>query len=606
MFIAPDNAFLSPAVRAAAPAGGFFTRSLFPNLFSANNTTENDTLRFVTGLSGDLSENWNWDAYYQYGNNENHQRLFHNVVGGVFPAFVRPYEYNFLGFAIDAVRSNPADPNSPIVCRATLPGAAFNSLAAGCVPLNLFGNGSASPAAIDYVYRTLKEDTEYDQNVVGANFRGNLAEGWAGAIAGAFGVEWRQDEYLATHDLANQPYYNDYFLTWGLDRGGETDVMEVYGEVQIPFAESFQTDFAVRETRHEAASIEAGSDTKSQTFASWKAAAIYDPIDWLRFRGTRSQDVRAAGFRELFLPRLALTGAPGGFPGGILNPWNSNIAESYVNVSGGNADLEPETADTTALGVVFSFERLRLSVDWYEIDIADAITPGGLGGLSAQNVVDACFRGGTAACPKVGGAGTTDITAVDATSINIGSFLAKGYDLEASYNFAVGQAGNLDLRVIASYLYEMTVDSGLGNPPQDFHGQSGPVASFGGFNTSPDWQATAWLTYSRDRFATTLETRYVGSGSLNALWFDSPAGASTNTLPFSVTDNSVDSATYLSWSGSYDFMESGDRSLEVFWAINNLLDEDPPIAPGGNLYPTNPVFFDTIGRRFRAGVRIGF
>ena len=221
-------------------------------------------------------------------------------------------------------------------------------------------------------------------------------------------------------------------------------------------------------------------------------------------------------------------------------------------------------------------------------------------------MVDACFNGGTAACPKVGGAGTSDITAVDATSINIGSFLAKGYDLEASFDFAMGEGGNLNLRVIASYLYEMTIDSGLGNPPQDFHGQSGPVASFGGFNTSPDWQATAWLTYSGGRFATTLETRYVGSGSLNALWLESPPGASTNTRPLSVTDNSVDSAIYLSWSGSYDFMEGGDRSLEVFWAINNLLDEDPPIAPGGNLYPTNPVFFDTIGRRFRAGVRIGF
>jgi outer membrane receptor protein involved in Fe transport len=603
MFIQPDNAFLSPAIQAAAPLGGFFTRSLMPNEFSANNTTENDTLRFVTGLNGDLSENWNWDAYYQYGNNENEQRLFHNVVGGVFPAFVRPYTYDFLGFAVDAVRSNPADPNSPIVCRQTLLG---NPLAAGCVPLNLFGNGNTTPAAIDYVYRTLKEDTEYDQNVAGANFRGNLAAGWAGPIDGAFGVEWRQDEYLATHDIPNQPWYNDYFLTWGLDRGGKIDVAEVYGEIQIPIVESLQTDLAVRETRHEATSIDAASGTKSHTFSSWKAAAIYDPLDWLRFRGTRSQDVRAAGFRELFLPRLSVIGAPFGFPGGINNPWNSNIAESYTNISGGNPDLEPETADTTALGVVLSFERFRFSVDWYEIDMKDAITPGGLGGLSAQNVVDACFRGGSAACAKVGGYGTTDITSVDASSINIGSFLAKGYDLEANVNFAMSQGGNVNLRAIASYLYEMTIDTGLGNPPQDYHGQSGPVGSFGGFNTSPDWQATAWLTYTRDRFATTFETRYVGSGTLNALWFDSPPGTSTNTLPFSVTDNSVEDRYYLSWSGSFGLLPSGDRSVELFWAFNNLLDEDPPIAPGGNLYPTNPVFFDTIGGRFRAGVRVEF
>ena len=339
-FIQPDNAFLSPALQAAAPAGGFFNRSLFPNMFSADNTTENDTFRLVAGVNGELSEKWNWDAYYQYGNNENHQRLNHNVVGRIFPAFIRPtYTYDFLGWALDAVRSVPGDPTSPIVCRATLPGPAFNALAAGCVPINLFGIGNASQAAIDYSYRTLKEDTEYDQDVIGVNFRGDLAMGWAGPIAGAFGFEWRQDEYLATHDLANQPWYNDYFLTWGLDRGGEVDVMEIYGEIQVPFTENFQTDFAVRETQHEATSIDLATPTKDHSFTSWKAAAIYDPIDWLRFRATLSQDVRAAGFRELFLPRVAINGAPGGFPGGINNPWNGNVAEPYLNISGGNPDL---------------------------------------------------------------------------------------------------------------------------------------------------------------------------------------------------------------------------------------------------------------------------
>jgi outer membrane receptor protein involved in Fe transport len=603
VFIQPDNAFLAPGL---APAGGFFNRSLFPNMFSANNTTENDTTRLVAGVNGDLTENWAWDAYYQYGNNENHQRLHHNVVGRIFPAFIRPtYTYDFLGWAMDAV-VDPTNPNN-IVCRATIVGdPAFNPLAAGCVPINLFGIGNASQAAIDYSYRSLAEDTEYDQDVIGVNFRGDLAMGWAGPIAGAFGFESRTDEYLATHDLANQPWYNDYFLTWGLDRGGEVEVMEAYGEIQVPFAEKFQTDFAVRGTRHEATSIDPATPARDQTFTSWKAAAIYDPIDWLRFRGTLSQDVRAAGFRELFLPRLALTGTPGGFPGGILNPWNSNIAESYLNISGGNPDLEPETADTTALGAVFSFDRFRLSVDWYEIDIADAITPGGIGGLSAQNVVDACFRGGTAACAKVGGAGTADITSVDASSINIGSFLAAGYDFELNYNLPLSQGGNLNFRMIASYLYEMTINTGLGNPPIDYHGQSGPVASFGGFNTSPDWQATGWVTYSSDRFSTTLEARYIGSGTLNATWFDSPPGAASNTQPFSVTDNSVDDALFLSWSGSFAFAESQGRATEVFWAINNLLDEDPPIAPGGNLYPTNPVFFDTIGQRVRVGVRLDF
>jgi outer membrane receptor protein involved in Fe transport len=604
--IAPDNAFLSPALQAAAPAGGIFSRNYAPNLFSARNTTENDTLRFVTGLEGDFGEKWSWDAYYQYGKNENHQRLIHNMVGAFVPVPVPP-TYNFLGWALDAVRSDPNDPNSSIVCRATIVGdPAYNPLAAGCVPLNLFGAVRPDQAAIDYVYRTLKEDTKYEQNVVGANFRSDLAEGWAGTIRGAFGVEFRQDEYMATHDLANQPWYNNYLLSWGLDRGGKIDVTEAYAEIDVPMAEKLQTNFAVRSTQTDATSATQAGVGASQSFESWKMAAIYDPIDWLRFRATRSQDIRSGNFRELFLPRNEVQAAPGGFPGPITNPWNGGAQEGYLSITGGNPGLKPETADTTTFGTVFSFENVRLSLDWFEIDMTDAITPGGAGGVSAQNLVDACFRGGTLACGFVEGWGTTDIISVEAGSINIGQFLTRGIDLEAVYDVPLDNGDNLNLRVIGSYLYDMIVDTGLGDPPFNYEGQSGPVGSFGGFNTSPNWQATAWLTYGHDRFRSTIEAKYIGSGSLNATRFASPPGAASNTQINSMTTNRVDDRYYFAWSGSYDFPLANSNDMQVFWAVTNLFDEDPPVAPGGNVYPTNPVFFDTIGRRYRLGVRFSF
>ena len=125
-----------------------------------------------------------------------------------------------------------------------------------------------------------------------------------------------------------------------------------------------------------------------------------------------------------------------------------------------------------------------------------------------------------------------------------------------------------------------------------------PVGAFGGFNTSPDWQANAWLTYSQSRFSTTLEMKYIGSGTLNVLRFDSPVGSASNTTANSINDNTVDSRLYFTWAGSYDFEAGGnDTQLQLFWSINNLLDQDPPVAPGGNAFPTNPVFFDTISRR---------
>lgn len=604
VLIKPDNAFLTPELQAALPFGGVFNRIFAPDVISARNTTEADTTRFVTSVRGELTEKWDWDAYYEHGKSTYHQQLIHNADSSILGI---PTTYGFFGWATDAVHLDPSDPSSPIVCRATIPtDPAFNPLAAGCVPLNFFGVGNSDPAAIDYVWRTLKEDSDYTQDVVGLNFRGDLAEGWgAGPISGAFGAEWRRDESDVTHDMANQPWYADYLLDWGLDRGGTIDVAEAYGEVQVPIVRKLNTDFSVRQTRNEAKSI-AGGETHTHNFSSWKAAVIYDPVDWFRLRTTRSRDVRGAGFRELFLPQVRTPGTPGGFPGGIQNPWNNNNEEAYISITGGNPNLKPEEADTSAFGFVLSFDRFRFSADWYEIDLEGAIA----GAPSAQNVVDACFSGGQAACAAIvtsGSGASTDIISVESGSINIGRYLTRGIDFEANYNVPLKEGNSLNLRLISSYLYDMIIDTGLGNAPVNYGGQSGPVGAFGGFNTSPDWQATGWLTYSRSRFTTTLETKYIGSGTLNALRFESPIGAPTNTLLNSISDNDVASRMYVSWSGSYDFQRSGsDNQLQLFWAINNLFDKDPPVAPGGNAFPTNPVFFDTIGRRIRAGVRLQF
>jgi hypothetical protein len=77
-------------------------------------------------------------------------------------------------------------------------------------------------------------------------------------------------------------------------------------------------------------------------------------------------------------------------------------------------------------------------------------------------------------------------------------------------------------------------------------------------------------------------------------------------LPLSVTDNNVSDAYYLNWSGSYDLGREQGKGTQIFWSVNNLLNKDPAVAPGGNAYPTNPVFFDTLGQRIRLGVRFTF
>jgi outer membrane receptor protein involved in Fe transport len=47
------------------------------------------------------------------------------------------------------------------------------------------------------------------------------------------------------------------------------------------------------------------------------------------------------------------------------------------------------------------------------------------------------------------------------------------------------------------------------------------------------------------------------------------------------------------------------QSFQVWASINNLTDRDPPFANGG-VGGANAIFFDSLGRTYRAGVRMQF
>ena len=75
-----------------------------------------------------------------------------------------------------------------------------------------------------------------------------------------------------------------------------------------------------------------------------------------------------------------------------------------------------------------------------------------------------------------------------------------------------------------------------------------------------------------------------------------------------INDNSIKGAFYLDASLSQDVKVSG-RELQLFLAITNLLDKDPPVVapgPAGSAYATpstNQSIYDLLGRSFRVGAR---
>ncbi len=615
--IAPNNAYLpaqfQPGGANALPPGGALLGYDIDGIDPARNATNNDTVRITGGLKGTISSTWSWDTYFEYGVNQNNQHLYNSTVD------------TFLAFALDAV-TNPA--TGQIVCAATLPGPNYNPAAAGCVPLNLFGANNASPAALAYALRTLQEYSTLTEDVISGNVHGDLFSGFgAGPVEAGFGLEGRRDSAEVSHDLADQgSFYDAYFLSYGLDYSGLISVLEGNAEVNIPvlkdlpLAKYLEFDGAIRETRNENEDLTTGSATDGQErthdIESWKFSSIWDLTDWFRLRGTRSLDVRAAGFRELYESYAVTAGGPFG---SITNPSNG-VTQIVTALTGGNINLEPEKADTTTVGFVIApksgpLERFQFSADWYRIDLHDPIT-GPPFGLGVQNIVNLCYAGNQAFCDRItfGTPGDfSSITTINNTAVNLGDYETRGVDFESSYLLPLAELnghlnGSLNFRLLTSLLYNMTIDAGLGAAPVNYAGQSGPTGAFGGFNTSPRWQSNFFATYANGPFTGTLQVRWIGPGTFETVDGvggmpvapGEPGYATTNVN--SINNNSVPSATYLNLSGSYNI----GSHFTVFATIDNLLNRDPPVAPGGNGYPTNPVYFDTYGMTWRVGVKATF
>jgi outer membrane receptor protein involved in Fe transport len=491
-------------------------------------------------------------------------------------------------------------------CRALLsPDPALRQAATGCVPLNLFGAGNYDPAGRDYVYGTLVEDITLDQHVIAANLRGSLLELPAGSLALAVGAEYRVDTIDVVHDPLSNVYA--YFQNFGADYDGKTEVIEGYAELEVPllsdqpFAHALSVNGALRQTHYDISGF--GSYLRTEVENSfdataWKLSANWEPSDWLRFRASRSRDIRAPNFAELFLSSASSFTT-------VVNPFNPTQSLNPSLLNGGSPFVRPEKADTWGVGAIFTprgaLDGFRVSVDYFDIKVKDYIgsPPGGF-----QNIINECFNGREAACSLLNDGSVAmgeNITEIRNVSLNLEELRTSGIDIEADYRVPLQGENELLLRALATYTDELTTVA-FGQEI-DRAGQTGGAGSI----SAPKWSANAFVTFLNPRFSATLQGRYVDGGVLNAEYIDPSDPGYSPTLQNSITDNSVPSRFYLNLFGTAKLgpnWEDG-RGFELFFRVNNLLNQDPPIVPEFQ-FPTNPVYFDTIGRYYTVGARARF
>jgi iron complex outermembrane receptor protein len=559
-----DNAYLPAQVRTTMQNDGIssFVMGRINNDFDPMITAmQSRTYRAVAGLKGKLGGDWTWDAYVQNGQSRIETSIYNNQVVSRFNQ------------AVDAV-NDPVTGN--IVCRSTL-----TNPGDGCVPFNTFGPGSTTRQAYNYVTATQSTVSHRTQNVASLSFKGTAFSDWAGPVSVATGAEYREEKVQQRVDDLSAA--NAFIIGNPQPLAGAYNVKEVFAETvvplltNLPLAQELDLNVAGRLTDY----------STSGNVTTWKAGLSWTLNDSLRFRATRSRDIRAPNLPELY------TSTSLDFVT-IVDP-KTNAQSLVQDFTRGNLLLQPEKADTTSFGVVYqpSWARgLRASVDYYNIDINDAI-----GVLDPQDIVNRCNDGATSLCSLIARApGSGEIASVITTSVNLQSRQARGFDIETSYNFPLSAmreswGGDMELRLLGTHVLKEVFNDGV--TAFNLAGQDGPLPDGG----VPSWMLTASGQYKRGPFSFYLESRFISSGTFN------------NTYgPLDINDNSIPSVVYFNTSARYTLVDDGRKRLEIYGVINNLLDKDPPIAPVdfAQAAATNLNLYDVVGRNFSVGARFDF
>ncbi|HEY6640894.1 TonB-dependent receptor plug domain-containing protein [Povalibacter sp.] len=594
-----DNAFLPQAVREELQAAGettFRMGSTNADMGRFYGDYSRSLYRVAGGLDGSfgaLGTDWAWDAYVQHSETDLEPRTYNN---GITP--------NYLN-AIDSVMVN----NTP-TCRVNADADPSNDDAA-CVPYNLFGIGVNDQAALDYVVGVSYRHEVLKQSVAAFNVSGEPFSSWAGPVSLAAGAEHRIEKvsgWASERDERTEFFAGNYKASQG-----EFHVTEGYLETVVPLAR----DLKVAQELDLNAAVRATDYSTSGYVTTWKGGLTWRPLDDLRFRFTRSRDIRAPNLGELFTAGQTGSGVVFQDPFRATNGVPDFIPNGF-SLTQGNPDLKPEEADTTGFGVVMAPRFLpgfQMAIDYYNIEVEGSVQAPG-----TQKVIDLCFQGNAVLCnalirdPVAAGDPFTvgKLFMVVTQPQNLIGQRASGIDIEASYRFPLAGVvdswgGDMTIRAMASRVLTLdTTDTdGTTYDGAGVVGSWGGISPFSGLD-APKLRGFLSVGYRGDAITLTAMVHYTGPGVYANGFIEctTDCPVSTQAAP-TIEDNDIAGMTTIDLSGAYKF-----ASFELFGTIENLTNHQPPMIGGGltGAYwrGQSNEGYDRIGRQFRIGARFKF
>ena len=497
-----------------------------------------------------------------------------------------------------------------------------------CAPLNPFGTYSASPEAQNFVTSQLQNELVLEQTVVSLIGTGtfDVFESFIdGEIGYASGLEYREESSVNRLDPLTlgilpegtsftpgidvqevSPFLNSFTSIDNVeqfDTRGEYDVVDAFVEVRVPifldrrFAEELTVDGAFRVANY---STLGSANT-------WKLGFTYSPIADLNIRATVSEAVRAPNISELFDPRLPIDVAanadpcdPGNVDDGtefrlqncIANlqafgvpsdeifdaegnyNWVNPLTGRFVGTSGGNPELDVETAETVTVGFVYTprfIENLTVTLDYWDIGIDDAIAA-----VGSRNILRGCLDsenfpalGFCEQFTRRGDGGLNDLTT---GQINFARQEADGFDFSVDYQLEVDE-NTYGARLVGTH------QRALNNffNPLDLTDVNPAIEEI----QVPETSGNLELSWERGDLFVAFQTTYQSRQAVDEI--EVVLGLNGNQRLYG--DNGFfDAVTIFDINASYTYSDE----ITIFGGVNNIANEEPfstqtawPVGPRG-------------------------
>jgi iron complex outermembrane receptor protein len=466
----------------------------------------------------------------------------------------------------------------------------------GCVPLNVVGSGSITPAMLAYIQPVVRDQSQNDLEVLSANLSGDLFDLPAGPLAFAAGYEHRRLAGFYRPD--NLTVTGEYNGVPSSPTSGKYDVDEFYLEFNVPLiargAQRLDLSLAGRYSDYSTF----GGESTGKLGLRWQVS------DQFLLRGTFAEGFRAPAIGELF-------GSAAGFDAVIFDPCSGlapmsaacralGVPEGYEQpntqigvVTGGNPLLEPETVDSTTVGFVWSpafasdagwASRFDIEAGYYRHKLKGAIGP-----IDAQTQLNNCVASGNPASPFCQGIVRNPTGAIQSFNNrlqNLGSIETDGFDLKLFWVLPETDWGRFALNWHNSFVNDFKAIALDGSrQPQGV----GVEVNDSGI---PEWSSNLEMIWSHGA----LSASYLLRHKSKLIEDCGPVAAFPVCRDQSAGKNRLGSTTYHDAQVSWDL--EWLRGTRLTLGVQNLWDKDPPICVSCSLNGYDASNYDLPGSRF--------